>query len=497
MNGDAPASRDARPPASRTALAPVAACPEPAAPPVSPSACRVSPGDQIRDPPVPRATLEKAGSPPRSGGFGSARRVEESASGDCKSRQGRRKRRRRTPPVEAATSEESSTARSTRRPGRRSWFTGPESWLEPVHVSIPISYKLVAPRIPMINPSGTSPKVTQPAQMEVSASPDNDDHEEVLEVPPPSAQEKTKKGGTRSKQGNFNPEEDVNIVKSWVEISCDPVISNSQKRSSMWDRIMVRYNLRRGSFPERSLRSIQSCWDVIKGEVAKFSFFYADIMRENPSGNSDGDMTTRAAANFASIYKRNFAFMHCWELMKDEPKWQDPKLRETTKDAGGSGFGEGETHAGGSRPGGTAGSRPVGRDSAKAAKKKANSSAGSSSSSEYAARMQDLSLQKITIMQEEATRKTERFQQLATIDEKRFEEMRKHNQTLVDIEQERIRMQREKHEREIEKEEKQEDERILVIDLNTCTPPQRAYYEALQDEIMEKIAARRKKRQAP
>jgi len=41
--------------------------------------------------------------------------------------------------------------------------------------------------------------------------------------------------------------------------------------------------------------------------------------------------------------------------------------------------------------------------------------------------MQDLSLQKISMMQEETARKNDRFQQLALIDEKRYEEMRSHN----------------------------------------------------------------------
>jgi hypothetical protein len=76
----------------------------------------------------------------------------------------------------------------------------------------------------------------------------------------------------------------------------------------------------------------------------------------------------------------------------------------------------------------------MGRDSAKAAKKKAKSDAGSSSSAEYAARMQDLSLQRNTIMQEESVRRSERFQQLASIDERRFEEMRRNNEALIQIE---------------------------------------------------------------
>ncbi|PUZ69008.1 hypothetical protein GQ55_2G074300 [Panicum hallii var. hallii] len=167
----------------------------------------------------------------------------------------------------------------------------------------------------------------------------------------------------------------------------------------------------------------------------------------------DADKTTHAAANFAGILKHNFEYLHCWEIMKDEPKWQDPKPRAFAKSAGGDGFGEDTINLGddNSSPTGSAEKRPMGRDSAKAAKKKANSSTGSASSLEYASRMQDLSLQKISILQEESVRKNDRFQQLAFIDKKRFEEMRSHNQSLLLIEQEKIQIMREKHDMETRK----------------------------------------------
>uniref|UniRef100_K3ZM75 No apical meristem-associated C-terminal domain-containing protein n=1 Tax=Setaria italica TaxID=4555 RepID=K3ZM75_SETIT len=278
------------------------------------------------------------------------------------------------------------------------------------------------------------------------------DEVDVEEVPVPPALAPTRKGRrkkmvNRTKLGNFNPDEDVNIAKSWLEISCGPITSTAKKRSH----------------------------------------------------------TTHAAANFAGILKHNFAYMHCWEIMKDEPKWQDPKPRGFGKSTGGDGFGEDSSHEpdtndlgdDNSSPTGSARRRPMGRDSAKAAKKKANSFAGSTSSSEYASRMQDLSLQKISILQEESMRKTNHFQQLACIDEKWFEKIRSHNQSLLDIEQEKIRIMREKHDMDKKEKEKQEDERILGIDLNACTPAQQMYYEALQEEIFEKIAARRGKRQGP
>ncbi|CAN6253058.1 unnamed protein product, partial [Urochloa humidicola] len=404
------------------------------------------------------------------------------------------------------------------------------------------------PNVPMMQPSNNGPQVFLPAEPVQNNEVDPEELP-VSPAPAPTGKGKRTKVVSRIKLGNFKPEEDVNVVKSWLEISCDPIAA--QKKDRLWERITQRYNLRRGSYPERSLRSLQSRWDIIKAEARKFASFYDDVIRENPSGMSDADKTTHAAANFAGTLKHHFAYLHCWELMKDEPKWKDPKPKSFAKSAGGDGFGEDNGHdlgddngsppgsagkrpmvgddngsppgsAGkrpvvgddnGSPPGsagerpvvgddngsphGSAGKRPMGRDSAKAAKKKANSSAGSTSSSEYASRMQDVSLQKISILQEEAVRKSDRFQQLACIDEKRFEEMRSYNRLLLECEQEKIRIMREKHDMDMQKEERQEDERILGIDLDACTPAQRMYYEACQEEILEKIAARRRKRQEP
>jgi len=56
---------------------------------------------------------------------------------------------------------------------------------------------------------------------------------------------------------------------------------------------------------------------------------------------------------------------------------------------------------------------------------------------------------------------------------------------------------REKHDMDKAEKEKKEDERILGIDLDACTSAQRVYYETLQEEILEKIAARRRKRRGP
>jgi hypothetical protein len=52
---------------------------------------------------------------------------------------------------------------------------------------------------------------------------------------------------SRTKLSNFSPKEDVFLVKSWLEISCDPIINTGQKKDGFWARITSQYNNRRGS----------------------------------------------------------------------------------------------------------------------------------------------------------------------------------------------------------------------------------------------------------
>ena len=201
------------------------------------------------------------------------------------------------------------------------------------------------------------------------------------------------------------------------------------------------------------------------------------------------------SANFASDEKHAFGFFHCWDLLKDEPKWCDP----TEPGAGTEGGLQGDTSLDSNRVNNDAdkstGKRPIGRDKAKAAAKKCKSA--DTSSSDYATRMQDLEIQKISLMQEKTQRKGERFQQLASIDEKRYQETLSHNQAMIEIEREKMKLKREKHEFAREKEEKHEDERILSMNLDECNPALRVYYEALQHDILQKVAARRQRQQGP
>jgi hypothetical protein len=99
----------------------------------------------------------------------------------------------------------------------------------------------------------------------------------------------TEDGTKRVKNSNFHPHEDREIVKAWLEVSCDPMTNTGQTKETFWSKVYSLYNSRRGNFPERSTRSVQSRWDVIKKECHKFAGYHASAVRRNPSGMTDAD----------------------------------------------------------------------------------------------------------------------------------------------------------------------------------------------------------------
>jgi hypothetical protein len=57
---------------------------------------------------------------------------------------------------------------------------------------------------------------------------------------------------TRHKQTNFSVQEDNLLCKSWLKISCDPIINTGQRKESFWLCVLNRYNLQCKNFLERS-----------------------------------------------------------------------------------------------------------------------------------------------------------------------------------------------------------------------------------------------------
>jgi hypothetical protein len=159
-----------------------------------------------------------------------------------------------------------------------------------------------------------------------------------------------KKLNQRTKLANFTVDEDIRVCHAWLAVSCDPIINTGQKRQGFWSRITKAYNSRRGTLPERSTKSLMSRWDTIKTQCSTFAGYMMTVLLQNPSGLTDTDkvhlyyqtqfssfgyflyvpgliicylQTSLAASRFAAIEKKLFNFLHCWAILKDQPKWMD------------------------------------------------------------------------------------------------------------------------------------------------------------------------------
>ncbi|KAG2559642.1 hypothetical protein PVAP13_8KG021000 [Panicum virgatum] len=265
------------------------------------------------------------------------------------------------------------------------------------------------------------------------------------------------------KQSNFSADEDVHLTKWWVAVSTDP------------SRITNGYNSNRGPHVERSLKSLSSRFDHIKEQCAKFSDYYTQILHVNPSGMSDADKTTEALARFASTQKP-FMLMHCWKILKDEPKWQDlvvvmsqsGKNNEQEDDCYvTSPSNQGDTEAEPSTPSSGGTKRPPGP------------------STEYVSKMHDLWSDRFSFMKEQQVEKSKQMAELANLEKEKLDRQMELEERRLALEARRLA----KEERVDESRLLAEEEHILNIDLDTCKPSLRVFYKAQQDKILAKYLA--------
>ena len=132
-------------------------------------------------------------------------------------------------------------------------------------------------------------------------------------------------GPVRPAKGkNFVHEEERQLTRSVLVISQDPICGNQQKGNAYWERILLHYEQCRPG-GHRGARSLESKWGTIKHDVGKFIGAYNQIKRLNKSGIKEADIIRMANDLYRTKTPKNteFMFEHCWELVKDFPRWAD------------------------------------------------------------------------------------------------------------------------------------------------------------------------------
>ncbi|CAN6286915.1 unnamed protein product [Urochloa humidicola] len=124
---------------------------------------------------------------------------------------------------------------------------------------------------------------------------------------------------------NFNEDEDKLLVSAWLNISTDPVQGTNQTKGSFWTRVYNYYHSNKEFTSERSQSSLLHRWKGILVSVNKFCGCVNRIEGRNQSGVTFQDKLMQALALYKAEDHENksFQLLHCWNILKTQPKWHD------------------------------------------------------------------------------------------------------------------------------------------------------------------------------
>ena len=83
---------------------------------------------------------------------------------------------------------------------------------------------------------------------------------------------------------NYTNLEDIQLCKSWIHISNDPIIGNNQPGKTYWERIGNDFHSNRDFESDRTPNSLEHRFGIILKECMKFQGYYEEVERRHPSG---------------------------------------------------------------------------------------------------------------------------------------------------------------------------------------------------------------------
>ncbi|XP_050290274.1 glutathione S-transferase T3-like [Quercus robur] len=133
-----------------------------------------------------------------------------------------------------------------------------------------------------------------------------------------------------SRGAGFSPEEDKLLVAAWFNTSVDPVHGNEQHKTTFYGKVAKYFKDHRTN-STRSISSLTSRWGVINRETVKFCGSLAKIEAKNESGTTAEMKIEKARELFKELYGYFFLYEHCWQMLKDFPKWASTIPREDSR----------------------------------------------------------------------------------------------------------------------------------------------------------------------
>ncbi|KAH7863131.1 hypothetical protein Vadar_013723 [Vaccinium darrowii] len=144
--------------------------------------------------------------------------------------------------------------------------------------------------------------------------------------------EKERSATNRTRRGtNFMIEEDLLLVSAWLNISLDAIQGNEQKHKAYWLRVWEYFHEHKNFISDRSPTSLMHRWSTIQLDTNKFCACFAHSESRRHSGVPDKDQVFQAKVKYRELYGSSFPFEHCWNELKDQPKWLEEIKKKNLK----------------------------------------------------------------------------------------------------------------------------------------------------------------------
>ena len=105
----------------------------------------------------------------------------------------------------------------------------------------------------------------------------------------PTSDEQNELPAACGRGSSYTIQEDLLLVKSWLNVSMDPVVGTNQSMGAFWQRIETFYHEHKEFPTTRNKKSLQGRWTFVNGMVQRFCGHYAKALRTRRSGMTEAD----------------------------------------------------------------------------------------------------------------------------------------------------------------------------------------------------------------